>query len=143
MTPGDADARDLHRACIHEFAHWAVAGHFGAAGFVTIVRSVAGRSSCGGRFQMYGDLADDEWRIVALAGTVAECFADDPGVDALAIVDYIRKDPDALSDVDAQLADGFEDRDVERCLGIVKALWREITNEADERSRNAESGSLG
>jgi hypothetical protein len=137
MRPREAAMRDLRRACIHEYAHWAVARHFGAAGFVTIVSHAAGHPRYGGRFQMHGDLADDEWRVVALAGAVAECCADDPDVAAHLVIRYLRSDPSALSPVDAQLAAGFADRDVERCLAVVKAAWHEIAGEADARVHSA------
>jgi hypothetical protein len=138
-----AAMRDLRRACIHEYAHWAVARHFGAAGFVTIVASRTGPPSWGGRFQMYGELADGEWRIVALAGTVAECVEEDPGVDALAIIASLRQDPSMLSAIDAQLAQGFGDDDVLRCLAIVKAAWHEIAREAGDRASSVVSESRG
>lgn len=142
MADSDAAMRDLRRTCIHEYAHWAVARHFGAAGFVTIVRSRAGPPGWGGRFQMYGDLADEEWRIVALAGIVAEWVDDDPGITAAEIIDRLRKDPAQLSAVDAQLAVGFGDDDIERCLRIVRALWHEVAAEAGDRATSValESG---
>jgi hypothetical protein len=142
MTIGAA-RRDLRRTCVHEYAHAAVARHFGAAGFVTIVARCADAAGYGGRFQMYGELAEDEWRIVALAGTVAECVDDDPHADARAIVAALAADPARLSSVDAQLAAGFGDTDVERCLGIVKALWREIAGEADERAAAVRTAARG
>jgi hypothetical protein len=105
-----------------------------AAGFVTIVARCTHARRYSGRFQMYGELADDEWRIVALAGAVAECVDDDPHADASAIVAALVTDPARLSAVDAQLAGAFAAADVERCVAIVKALWREIANEADDRA---------
>ena len=107
-----------------------VARHFGAAGFVTIARGHIDASRYGGRFQMYGDLADDEWRIVALAGAVAESIDDDPGVEAASVIAALRAEPTLLSGVDAQLAAGFVDADVERCLRIVRTLWHQIAREA-------------
>ena len=143
MADSDAAMRDLRRACIHECAHWAVAKHFGAAGFVTIVRSRAGPPSWGGRFQMYGDLADEDWRVVALAGVIAEWVDDDPGVEAATIIDRLRKDPPMLSAIDAQLAAGFGDEDVARCLRIVRAVWHDVAKEADDRVASVMSESDG
>ena len=42
-------------------------------------------------------------------------------------------DPEALRGTDAELAAGFDDADVERCLDLVRRLWREIAGEATER----------
>jgi hypothetical protein len=131
----DAAARQaLWRTCLHEYAHAVVARHFGAAGFVTIVREYTGAASYGGRFQMYGELDDDEWRIVALAGTVAECVGDDSCVEAASVIAVLRGATSPLSGVDAQLAAGFADAEVERCLAIVRQRWREIASEAAERA---------
>src|SRR4051812_19261483 len=109
----------LRRACLHEYAHSTVARHFGAAGFVTIVRGKADEPAYGGRFQMYGELADHEWRIVALAGAVAESVNDDPEVEALSLVTALRAKSGVLSGVDAQLAADFADDDVAQCLFLV------------------------
>jgi len=124
----------LWRTCLHEYAHLVVARHFGAAGFVAI--GGAGSTSphrIGGRFQMYGELLDEEWRIVALAGAVAERLDEDPAVAAAVLADALRADPEALRGTDAELAAGFDDADVERCLDLVRRLWREIAGEATER----------
>ena len=143
MALSAAAMRELRRTCIHEYAHWAVAKHLGAAGFVTIVRSRAGPPGWGGRFQMYGDLADDDWRIVALAGVVAECIEDNPAIEAAAIVDGLKQDPTMLSAIDAQLAADFGDDDVARCLRIVRAVWHELAKEADDRAASVASESPG
>jgi hypothetical protein len=124
----------LWRACLHEYAHCVVARHFGAAGFVAIARGRLEPSRYGGRFQMHGELADDEWRIVALAGTVAESIDADPAIDAASVIAALRAEPTPLSGADAQLAAGFLDADVERCLNIVRTLWPEIAREAAERA---------
>jgi hypothetical protein len=127
-----ASSHALGRVCLHEYAHLVVARHFGAAGFVAIVGD---STSCryGGRFQMYGELADDEWRIVALAGLVAERLDDEPTLTASVLAAALGADPDLLSGTDAQLAAGFDEVDVERCLSLVTTLWRDITGEANER----------
>ena len=124
----------LWRACLHEYAHSTVARHFGAAGFVTIVRGRTDEPAYGGRFQMYGELADDEWRIVALAGAVAERVNDEPWVEAASLVSALRAEPGLLSGVDAQLAADFADDDVAQCLFLVRKLWHEIASEAEERA---------
>lgn len=127
-----AASHALWRACLHEYAHLVVARHFGAAGFVAIAGDA---TSCryGGRFQMYGDLADDEWRIVALAGAVAERLDEEPTVMASVLAAALRADPDMLRGTDARLAAGFDEPDVERCVSLVRTLWRDIAGEANER----------
>ena len=122
----------LWRACLHEYAHLVVARHFGAAGFVAIAGD-ATACSYGGRFQMYGELADDEWRIVALAGVVAERLDEEPTVTASVLSAALRADPDMLRGTDARLAAGFDEADVERCVSLVRVLWRDIAGEANER----------
>jgi hypothetical protein len=127
-----AASHALWRACLHEYAHLVVARHFGAAGFVAIVGDPA--SCCyGGRFQMHGELADDEWRIVALAGVVAERLDEEPTVTATVLAAALRANPRVLGGTDAQLATGCDEADVERCLGLVRKLWRDIAGEANER----------
>ena len=129
----EAAARALWRTCLHEYAHLVVARYFGAAGFVTIARGTASEASYGGQFQMYGELADDEWRIVALAGAVAERVDEEPCVETALLAAALRTEPGLLSGVDAALAGDFVEADVERCLRLVKKLWREIASEAGER----------
>jgi len=134
MKMSEAASQALWRACLHEYAHLVVARHFGAAGFVTIVRGRTFEPDYGGRFQMYGELADDEWRIVALAGAVAERVDEDPCVDAASLAAALRAEPGLMSGVDAQLAAGFVEADVEQCLCLVEKLWHEIASEAGERA---------
>jgi hypothetical protein len=107
QAKNETAAHALRRACLHEYAHLIVARHFGAAGFVTIAGDA---TSCryGGRFQMYGELADDEWRVVALAGVVAERLDEEPTLEACTLAAALRADADLLSGTDARLAAGFD-----------------------------------
>jgi hypothetical protein len=138
MKMSQPASRALWRTCLHEYAHLVVARHFGAAGFVMIDAGRTSESRYGGRFQMYGDLADDEWRIVALAGAVAERVDDEPCVAASLLAAALRAEPGLLSGADAQLAAGFVLADVERCLCLVNKLWHEIASEARERADAAD-----
>lgn len=129
--PRDAD--DLRRACIHEFAHLAVARHFGACGFVTIV-PVAGNAGCyAGRFQMHGELSEQQWRIVALAGTIAELIDTSPPIDPLAIFAHLRGGGLPLSTLDAQLAAEYDASDVAQCVDILRGAWTTVVADAAER----------
>ena len=132
LLPSPA-ARNLRRTCVHEYAHWAVARSLGAYGFVTIGRAgvdAAGSAQFGGRFQMHGGLDDGDWRVVALAGTVAECYDDDRTITAAAIAERLRRGDIAIEGTDAVLAAGFDEADVVRCLALVQRAWPEIVAEA-------------
>jgi hypothetical protein len=136
-----ADASELRRASIHEYAHLAVARHFGACGFVTVQRIVP-RPPQGdryaGRFQMFGELTDIEWRMVALAGTLAECLDSEPAIDAEAVAARLDDGRLVLSPVDAALARGHGGEELARCLALLKELWPAIDADAIERqSRDA------
>ena len=128
MTDGGDDG--LFRTCLHEYAHLAVARHFGACGFVTL-RAVPGTTTgYAGRFQMYGELGDAEWRVVALAGALAECLDDDATLGADAARRRLAAEPELLCGVDAELAQGFVTDDVRRCLEILRAHWASIEGDA-------------
>ena len=133
MWTNSAASQALWRACLHEYAHLVVARHFGAAGFVAITGDPTSASRYGGRFQMYGELADQEWRVVAMAGVVAERFEEEPDVTTTVLAAALRADPGMLRGTDAELAAGFDEADVDRCLGLVRTLWRDIASEANER----------
>ena len=83
---------------------------------------------------MYGELADDEWRIVALAGAVAERLHDEPCIETALLAAALRAERGLLSGVDAELAADYVEADVERCVTLVRKLWHEIASEAAERS---------
>ena len=132
-----ADAR-LHRTCLHEAAHLAVARQFGATGFVRILRvGDAQEPAWLGRFQLHGELADDEWRIVALAGAVAELVALDGARDAAALRERLERDATLLTGPDEALAKGYDLEDVARCLALVTRVWRDIEAEASARANDA------
>src|SRR5262245_40796742 len=125
---------DLRRACIHEYAHFLVARELGAAGFVTISCArdeLSGRPRFGGCFQMHGELAADEWRIVALAGAIAECVLDDDEIAAPAILGRLSRGDIELSGPDAVLAAEYDAGDVTRCLAIVRRAFPMIAAEAE------------
>jgi len=124
MTTSAHTMHDLRRLGIHEFAHSIVARKLGAAGFVRFFADASAQ------FQLYGDLADDEWRIVALAGTIAECVDDDRELSPVQMSERLRTQAVTLSDTDARLAAGFDMHDIERCLELVRAAWHEIEAEA-------------
>jgi hypothetical protein len=124
---------ELVRVCLHEYAHLAVARELGACGYVTIRRVDGAGSRFAGCFQMFGELADSEWRVVALAGAVAECMADGC-VDDAAIAERVRGASCLLSGVDAALADGHTADDLALCAAIVRRAWTGLVREAEEQA---------
>lgn len=125
----------LYATCLHEYAHRAVACHFGAFGFVTVRRlraAASGKPGWQGRFQLFGALDDDEWRIVAIAGTLAERLYAGLPADAAVLESALRL-PGALSDCDAALAGDFVREDVARCAVVLREQWAAISREAWER----------
>ena len=128
-------ACDLHATCIHEYAHLAVARHFGAFGFVTVTRVTLAEPrvpAWRGQFQLFGELPDQAWRIVALAGTLAEWHFDGATTDATAL-DAMLRWPGALSSCDEALARGFDRDDVQDCLAVLAGAWPTILRDAAER----------
>ncbi|HEX4884560.1 MAG TPA: hypothetical protein VFX05_10510 [Casimicrobiaceae bacterium] len=133
-------AGELDRVCLHEYAHLAAARAFGACGFVRIVRiaSADARDRFCGAFQMHGTLDEREWRVVALAGTLAEWLAVAPDLrheDALARL----RAHDALSLADAALAAGHDGEDVRRCLVLLRGAWSAMMQEAAEHAETVRS----
>lgn len=121
---------------MHEYAHLAVARCFGACGFVTVAR-VAGLNgelgSWHSAFQLFGELTDDEWRVVALAGMIAERFDAGAAFDTRSLLEALQR-PGALSDSDASLAFGYDARDIECCVKLLTTSWRAIETDAADRA---------
>jgi len=139
-APGadSGDDRALRATCVHEFAHLAVARRFGACGFVTVQRlHVAGtpRATWQGRFQLFGELDDDAWRIVAIAGTLAEQLLAGREAEATSLHRLLRM-PGALSYCDRALARGFDRDHVASCVDALRDAWRTIIGDASERAED-------
>jgi hypothetical protein len=129
----------LARVCLHEHAHLVAARALGAYGFVRIVRVAGGDDGWAGAFQMHGTLDDRGWRIVALAGTLAEWLDEAPGLGVDEAHARLRADR-ALSRDDALLAAGYDAADVAGCLAVLRAHWREIVDEAEDRAAETSRG---
>jgi hypothetical protein len=130
------NARALYTTCLHEFAHLAAARSFGACGFVAVQRlgiSYPEDTKWQGRFQLFGALDDDAWRVVALAGTLAERLFDGHPANASQLEEALRR-PGALSYCDAALARGFDRGDVHACIAVVNDAWAAIIDDANERA---------
>lgn len=130
---------ELRRVLVHEYAHLAAARHFGAAGFVRVlrVRDDAAGVCFAGRFQLYGALDDDAWRIVALAGVVAECIDAGCDDDAERLHRHVGE---ALAGVDGELARDYLPRHVDCCRAILRATWRALVDDAEEHARRCIAG---
>ena len=129
---------------MHEYAHLVVARHFGACGFVTVVRIAVGDSATigwHGRFQLSGELNDDEWRIVAIAGTVAEWIDARAACDARSLFESAAGGPASLGKRRAPRLRPRTD-EVERCVRIVKLSWPEIETQAAERAASIAANQL-
>jgi hypothetical protein len=131
-----ANTRSLYTTCLHEFAHLAAARSFGACGFVTVQRLGTGdlqNAKWQGRFQLFGALDDDAWRVVALAGTLAERLFDGHPANLSQLARALRL-PGALSYCDAALARGFDRDHVDACIAVVSNAWAAIIDDATERA---------
>jgi hypothetical protein len=129
--------QDLRAACIHESAHMIVARHLGVGGFIHIGRNQGGGATgeqfVGGRLMHYGgqfhpiDGQPDEQqsRLIGLAGSVAQFYDRDRDVPKEDIVGRLE-----LSVTDEDMAAGFDEGDIERCLLLVQQLWGDIEAEA-------------
>jgi hypothetical protein len=124
----------LARVCLHEHAHLVAARALGACGFVRIVRVArADGDGWAGAFQLHGTLDDRGWRVVALAGTLAEWLDEAPGLGVDEAHARLGADG-ALSRDDALLAGGYDAADVAACLAVLRAHWRAIVDEAEDRA---------
>lgn len=88
-------------------------------------------------FQLCGELTDAEWRIVALAGSIAERIDAGEACDTQSLLDALEC-AGVLSASDASLARGYSAVDVERCVELVTRSWRMIETEAAERATEIE-----
>ena len=125
----------LERVCLHEYAHWCVARALGACGFVRVTRLTARNETptrYAGAFEMHGELGEREWRVVALAGTIAEWIH---GAPAIAVDDVMLRlaAGGALSPQDADLARGYDRDDVERCMALLREHWVALLGDAAGR----------
>jgi hypothetical protein len=129
-SPEDA----LARVCLHEYAHLVVARALGACGYVRIR---LGPNGFAGAFHMHDHASLDEraWRVVALAGTLAEWLDDAPRLDVADACERLAR-PMALSHEDATLGAGHDAHDVRRCLHLLREHWNGLLLEAEERARS-------
>jgi hypothetical protein len=130
-----SDHASLEQVCLHEYAHWCIARALGACGFVRLRRIVApdgAQAGYAGSFEMHGELGEREWRVVALAGTIAEWIHDTP---AIAVDDVLVRlaAGGALSPQDAGLARGYDRGDVERCTALLREHWLALLGDVAER----------
>ncbi len=126
-------AADLRRSCIYGYAHQVVADQFGVGGFINIVKNVNGgalEKHYTGEFTARARLQGQIARLVGLAGPVAACYDDDPGISAPEIEERINFDLFNLSDTDAPAIEASNEEDIEQCLGIIRQRWDDIEKNA-------------
>jgi hypothetical protein len=131
-----AKAADLRSACIHEFAHEAVARHFGAWGRVTIRPNTGAdwwqNKLYAGTFDLArGILNEHQQCLVGLAGAIAEHIDRYPDISCDDIVGSFNDDKILLSETDRQFTARYSSDDVRKCFTLVKSLWAEIERNAD------------
>ena len=124
-------AHNLRRFCIHEHAHAIVAHHFGVFGVVSIRRIGGGRQAhYTGQFTPCAQLQGKIGRLVGLAGTIAQCYDADHDVSAREIEEAINDGVTDLPAIDARYAAGYDERDIEQCLTIIRQRWSGILEAA-------------
>jgi len=130
---GAAMLVELRRSCIHGYAHSTVADYLNVPGFVSIERNVNGGAAEKfyiAEFTSTKLVKGGAARLIALAGIVAECYANDPVVSPQEIADWISFDLFELSPTSAALILASDEGDVARCLEIVRTCWNDITQNA-------------
>jgi hypothetical protein len=129
-----ANHASLERVCLHEYAHWALARALGACGFVRVRRFALDivPARYVGSFEMHGELGEREWRVVALAGTMAEWMHDAPAIGVDDVMVRLAAGG-VLSRQDARLAQGYDRTDVEDCIALLREQWTGLLRDASER----------
>lgn len=138
----EMEGRDLRMAAIHEAAHIVVGMHFSCFGQLNLFRTgttdpVNERQWRGNVefFASHDDLAAH--KEIFLAGSVAECVADDPDVHGVEIFEWLEMEIIELSATDAAGAAGYTEDEVIRCCDMVKASWADIEQIAGFAIRKA------
>jgi hypothetical protein len=128
-----AIAEDLRRSCIYGYAHRTVAHTFGVRGIVNVVFNLNGGDTekhYTGEFRARAVLLGRPARLVGMAGTVAACYDEDPGVLVREIgerLSYGLFDAPALG---APPVAPSEHRDIAQCLTIIRERWHRILRNA-------------
>ena len=135
MSGRELISRDLLMAVIHECGHAAVADHYdlGAKGIFLELnpnndiweKRVTGRCVYR-RYDM--PRRGIKCRIFGIAGEVAEGLVTEDDLDGWAFLDYL--DMDALSATDKAAATGITEKDVDRCIRILRKAWPSLIDEA-------------
>jgi hypothetical protein len=129
------EADKLLRTCIHEYAHEAVALHFGATCSVRIWNAetgIEGHRGYGGHCAIYWlrSKRRSAVRLVGLAGMVAEAIVDCPEINVHDLADYYQERFCDMSESDSRLAGRVTRRDLRECLALVRQLWPRIQENA-------------
>jgi len=115
---------DLHRTCIHEYAHFLVAQRFGICAWISIWRNpgggeverfYVGRTSFGTKIPKCGR------PLIGLAGNIAELLVENRELDPDLAFEVLGWGD--LSATDAELAGDFTIADVNKCISLLRRLW--------------------
>lgn len=128
--------RDLHRACIHEYAHAHVARHHGIDSHVRIADNPDAADDVeqkffSGKCHFLADCQDPTGRRqIGLAGLVAEHIDDDADVEAWMILESLELDPLQLSESDGEYAGIYTEADLNSTAMLIRRLWDSILVDA-------------
>lgn len=129
------ERRDLHRACLHEFAHLHVARHFGVWGRVVIERNPDGgiyETHWAGRFEIYNAAPSRRAEVViGLAGACAEWLDFEWHVTPAMVLDAIDEGTEQLSPTDAAKVGAVTLPKVRASMDLVRRLWPGIKADAE------------
>lgn len=129
---------ELEKTCYHEAAHSALYSHFGILNHWRVSLEInEDVCSFGGYCVPYQPLKDvDNYRLVLLAGMVAEAFLEDEAVESWFIFDVVEgyRFFGCSSDLEKlEKIGGFTEEYIQDCLNIVKLHWPTIKKEANWR----------
>jgi hypothetical protein len=108
---------------VHEAGHAIVARFYGATAATFLYME---RGALGGYTEYYGDLTDQQFKIVSLAGTASQALWNRPSVTAEQLLDE-KWTP---SPRDAKDAGDFNTADLAECLDIIRSNWSAVEAEA-------------
>jgi len=141
-----AIAEDLRKSCIYGYAHRTVAHRFGVRGIVNVVFNLNGGDTekhYTGEFRARAVLVGRPARLIGMAGTVAECYDEDPGVLVRDIGERLRYGLFDSPAMDTPSVAPGEQRDIAQCLTIIRQRWHHIVrNAANHASLVLRQGTL-
>jgi len=143
-------AHHLRKVCLHEHGHAAVARHFGVSGWVEITEYKEGELRhwttpfFNGHFWHDRIKSRPVRRIVGLAGIAAELLDSEPNITAEGIELRLNSGAVILSESDEEMIGNVTSQTryiaLGQCMGLVRAMWHEITKAAEADAVNLLGG---